>query len=81
MKGYWKIAVLAIFFVLIAASAVQAVVKFSTMQEEVIFDEIDDLLEDGGKGSSSWEDNFNDASKIDTSPPGAGFGQTLRGQR
>ena len=73
-KSCLKIAVVAIFFVLITASAVQAIVKLSIEQKnEFIPAEIIDLLEgEGEKGSSTWEDLFNDASKIDTSPPGQG---------
>ena len=69
----WKIAAVAIFFVLVAASAVQAVVKINNYREEefVPFD-IMRLLEGEGKSSSTWEDFFNDESKIDTSPPGQG---------
>ncbi|UCF13171.1 MAG: DUF2341 domain-containing protein, partial [Thermoplasmatales archaeon] len=72
-KNIWKITTVAIFFVLVFASVVQAIIKInSDVEKEVLFNKKDDTLNEGLKGSSSWEDHFNDGSKIDPSPPGAG---------
>jgi len=64
-----KITAVAIFFSLVSASAVQAVVKSDVANKENILNG-----KDGAAPLSSgiWEDDFNDATKIDPSPPGAG---------
>ncbi len=60
-----KITALVIFLILILTSVVQAVV---TIRRNIIIPPFDE----GSKGYSSWEDYFNDSTKIDPSPPGVG---------
>ena len=72
-KSILKITTVAIFFVLVFASVVQAIIKINIdVEKETLPNEKGDILNEGLKGSSSWEDHFNDESKIDPSPPGAG---------
>jgi len=60
-----KITAIVIFLFLIFASAVQAVVNIRDYN-------VIRFLGSSSRGFSSWEDFFNDASKIDPNPPGAG---------
>ena len=72
MKGrgvVLKIAVLAILFSLIFATAVDAFVKTYDFDDEENNTFIQNL---GMFDISTWQDDFNDASKIDPSPPGSG---------
>ena len=70
-----KIAVAAIFIVLVFASAVEAFVSFYTIDNEYETVSIPEkILKQNSKNSDTglWEDNFIDETKIDKNPPGDG---------
>jgi hypothetical protein len=58
-----------VFFVLIAASITQAVIKTNLNDKKTVLNNRDEV---GLLSTNIWEDTFNNATKIDPSPPGAG---------
>jgi hypothetical protein len=58
-----------LFFVLIVASITQAIIKTNINDKKTIVNNRDEV---GLLSTNIWEDTFNNASKIDPTPPGAG---------
>jgi hypothetical protein len=68
-QTYLRVCAALVFCVLLLASLTQAVVKVSGIDAKTM---LDDGGERGTQSTHTWEDPFNNQTKIDTSPPGAG---------
>ena len=69
---FLKTTVVAIFFILVFASAVQAIVNITYKNNLESNSSNGEILQ---TFSSNWQDDFNDESKIDTNPPGSGISE------
>ena len=68
-----KIAALTLLVILLGTSAAQAFVSNpATNIRNILLDKTLELLDKGDRGTAYWKDFFNDSSKIDPAPPGAG---------